>query len=187
MRKVIMFNSVSLDGYYAGPNGEIDWFTHDPEVDNAAHQMMNPDTIIFGKTTYQMFEGYWPHVARDSNAPENARIIANELNQMSKVIFSTTLQEVTWENSVLFNGNLAEEVKKLKQQNSGDITIFGSGTIVQQLEDHGLINEYIVKLIPVILGTGKSLFHHVREHKLKLIESKAFRSGVVILHYKSRD
>jgi dihydrofolate reductase len=89
MRKVIMFNSVSLDGYYAGPNGEIDWFTHDPEVDNAAHQMMTPDTIIFGKSTYQMFEGYWP---------------------------------------------LLRGIQMPKQQNGGDITIFGSGTIVQQLK-----------------------------------------------------
>jgi dihydrofolate reductase len=95
MRKVIVFNSVSIDGYFAGPNGEVDWFIHDPAVNKAAHEMMNPDTILFGKATYQMFENYWPHVARDSHASEGARIMANELNQMTKVVFSKALKEVT--------------------------------------------------------------------------------------------
>lgn len=92
MRKVVMLNRVSLDGFFGGPNGEIDWFIHDPEVDKAAHEMMQPDTILFGRVTYQMFEAYWPHVARDKTAPNQARILANELNQMTKVVFSDTLK-----------------------------------------------------------------------------------------------
>ncbi len=68
MRKVVVLNRISLDGYFAGPNGEIDWFVHDPEVDKAAHAMMSPDTLLLGRITYQMFESYWPHVSMDSNA-----------------------------------------------------------------------------------------------------------------------
>lgn len=184
MRKVIMFNSVSIDGYYAGPNGEIDWFIHDPEVDKAAHEMMNPDTVLFGKVTYQMFENYWPLVAMNPNAPEGARTMANELNQMSKVVFSKTQKEVTWENSKLFNGNLADEVRKLKEDEGADITIFGSGTIVQQLANEGLIDEYLLVVTPVIVGAGKSLFKDVKEIKLELLETRNFRSGIVLLHYR---
>src|SRR4051812_5567790 len=114
MRKIIVFNSVSIDGYYAGENNETDWFVHDLDVNNAAHEMMNPDTIIFGKTTYQMFESYWPHVKKNPNAPEGMKAMANELNEMTKVVFSETLTDVNWENSVLFNANLGEEIKKLK-------------------------------------------------------------------------
>jgi len=183
MRKLIVFNSISLDGYYAGPDGDIDWFIHDPEVDKASHEMMTPDTIIFGRETYQMFESYWPHVARDPRAPEGARMMADELNRMTKVVFSTTLQEVEWENSVLFGGNLAREVQKLKAGTGEDITLFGSGTIVQQLANEGLIDEYLLLLTPVVVGGGKALFEDVERLKLELLETRSFRSGVVVLHY----
>ncbi|MDN4594679.1 dihydrofolate reductase family protein [Polycladomyces subterraneus] len=143
MRKVIMFNRISIDGFFAGLNGEIDWFVNDTEVDKALHEMMQPDTILFGKVTYQMFESFWPHVATDPNAPQEARILANELNQMTKVVFSKTLKEVTWENSKLVKGDVTNEVSRLKQGEGPDIVIFGSGTIVQQLADEGLIDEYL--------------------------------------------
>ncbi|MRN53916.1 dihydrofolate reductase family protein [Paenibacillus monticola] len=184
MRKIIVFNSMSLDGYYTGPNGEIDWFIHDPEVDKTSHELMNPDTILFGRATYQMFESYWPHVARNSNAPEGARRMAEELNQMTKVVFSTTLTEVTWENSKLLHDNLAEEVRKLKTDEGADITIFGSGTLVQQLAQEGLIDEYLLLVMPVVVGGGKLLFKDVQRTKLVLLETKSFKSGVALLHYR---
>ena len=109
MRKVILLNRISLDGFFAGPNGEIDWFVHDPEVDKAAHELMQPDTLLLDKVTDQMFESYWPHVATDPNAPKEARILANELHQMTKVVFSKTLEEVTWENTKLVKGNSNHE------------------------------------------------------------------------------
>jgi dihydrofolate reductase len=186
MRKVIMLNRVSLDGFFAGPNGEIyDWFISDPEVDKAAHEMAQADTILFGRVTYQLFESVWPKVADDPNAPKEARITANEVNKMTKVVFSNTLKEVTWENSKLFKGNLAEEVRKLKQGNGPDILIFGSGTIVKQLADEGLLDEYLFVLTPVILGAGKSLFKDVKKFNLELLEARDFNSGNVLLHYKT--
>jgi dihydrofolate reductase len=174
---------MSVDGFYAGPNGEIDWFIHDPGVDKAAHEMMQPDTLLLGRVTYQMFESYWPPVARDPNAPEGARTLADELNQMTKVVFSKTLKEVTWVNSKLFKGNLAEEVRKLKQGEGADITIFGSGTIVQQLANEGLIDEYLITVTPVVLGAGKPLFQDVKKLDLELLEARSFKSGNVVLHY----
>jgi dihydrofolate reductase len=87
MRKVIVLNRISIDGFFAGPNGDIDWFIHDPEVDKAAHEMMSPDTLLLGRVTYQMFESYWPHVKEDPHAPKEARTTASELDQMNKVVF----------------------------------------------------------------------------------------------------
>jgi dihydrofolate reductase len=184
MRKVIMLNRISLDGFFAGPKGEIDWFVHDPEVDKAAHEMMQPDTLLLGKVTYQLFESYWPHVATDPNAPKEARILANELHQMTKVVFSKTLEEVTWENTKLVKGDITKEVKELKQGKGADITIFGSGTIVQQLANEGLIDEYLIVVTPVVLGTGKPLFKDVKKHTLQLLETRDFNSGNVLLHYR---
>ena len=184
MRKIVMLNRVSLDGFFTGLNGEIDWFIHDPEVDKAAHEMMQPDTLLLGRATYQMFESYWPPVATDPNAPKEARIIADELNQMTKVVFSKTLEEVTWENSKLIKGNVSGEVRKLKQGKSADITIFGSGTIVQQLADEGLIDEYLIVVTPVVLGEGRPLFKDVKRFTLKPLETRNFVSGNVLLHYE---
>jgi dihydrofolate reductase len=186
MRKVTMLNRISLDGFYSGPNGEIDWFIHDPEVDKAAHELMDPDMLLLGRVTYQMFESYWPPVARDPNAPEGARMIAHELNEMTKVVFSKTLEEVTWINSKLVKGNITKEVSNLKQGSGADITIFGSGTIVQQLADEGLIDEYLIVVTPVILGSGKPLFKDVKKCNLELLEIRNFKSGNVLLHYRTK-
>jgi dihydrofolate reductase len=180
-----MFNRVSLDGFFAGPNGEIDWFIHDPEVDKATHEMMQPDTLLLGRVTYQMFESYWPHVATEPNAPEGARILAHELNQMTKVVFSKTLEEVTWEHTQLVKGDVTKEVSKLKQGEGPDITIFGSGTIVQQLADEGLIDEYLIAVTPLVLGAGKPLFKDVKQFGLKLLGTRNFKSGNVLLHYET--
>lgn len=186
MRKLIMLNRISIDGFYCGPNGEIDWFIHEAEVDEAAHEMMTADTLLMGRQTYQLFEGYWPQVLKDPNASPEALRTANELKEMTKVVFSTTLKEVTWENSALFNTDVATEISKLKQGNGADITIFGSGRLVQQLEDNGLIDEYLLVITPVILGAGKPLFKNVPHTSLDLLAVRHFNSGNILLHYRRK-
>jgi len=183
MRKVYMFNRTSVDGFFTGPGGNIDWFIHDPQVDQALHKMMNLDTVLFGRLTYQMFESYWPGVARDPHAPEGERAMGNELNQMTKLVFSTTLDNVTWENSKLFKHNVVDEVRQLKHSQGADIVIFGSGSIVQQLACEDLIDEYLILVTPVVLGAGKSLFSGVDKSNFKLLEARSFQSGNVLLHY----
>src|SRR6185436_6573130 len=131
-----------------------------------------------------MFESYWPNVAKDPKAPEGAKMMANELNEMTKVVFSKTLPKLAWENSELVKDDVAKKVKELKKGDGSDIMIFGSGTIVQQLANEGLIDEYLLIVTPVILGTGKPLFKDVKKNDLKLIDSQSFDSGNVILHYK---
>lgn len=184
MRKIVMFNRVTLNGYFAGPNGEIDWFIHDPEVDRALHACMDADTMLLGRLTYEMFAGYWPHVLSNPESSEGDRVLAAELNEMTKVVFSTTLQRVTWENTRLLQDGIVEEARRMKEEEGGDIVIFGSGTVVKQLSDAGLIDEHLVVVTPVILDNGMLLFEDVRREELKLRSAKGFATGNVLLHYQ---
>lgn len=183
MRKVVVLNRISVDGFFAGPNGEIDWFVPDPEVDKAVHAGMSPDTLLLGRLTFQLFAGYWPHVSSDPNASDGARGMANELDQMHKVVFSRTLEKVDWVNSRLVKSDPSREVMELKQGNGADITIFGSGSIIQQLARDGLIDECLLVVTPVILGTGNRLFGSLDRTSLNLLEARSFPSRNVLLHY----
>jgi dihydrofolate reductase len=185
-----MINWISIDGFFAGPNGEIDWIVRDPEVDKALHEprpgrpeSTGSDTMLLGNTTYTMFENSWPPIAKDRNAPDDLRKLAHEVIQMTKIVFSKTRKEVTWENSKLFKGNLIEEVEKLKRADGSEIIIFGSGTVVQQLSNAGLIDEYLIAVTPVVLGNGKPLFQDVNRLNLRLVEARNFKSGNVLLRY----
>jgi dihydrofolate reductase len=161
----------------------MDWFIHDPEVDKAAHSGRAADTALFGRVTYQMFARHWPKVAENPDASKEERATADELDEMTKIVFSKTLAELTWVNSKLVKGDLIKEVRKLKQGEGSEIIIFGSGTIVQQLADAGLIDEYLLLVTPVVLGSGKSMFTDVKRFSLKLVEARGFASGNVMLHY----
>ena len=190
MRRIVMINWLSVDGFFTGPNGEIDWMVRDPEVDKALHEpsqagleSAGSDTMLLGNTTYTMFENSWPQIAKDPNAPEELHKLADEVIGMTKIVFSQTRQEVPWENSKLFHGNLLQEVEKLKQGAGTDIIVFGSGTIVQQLSNAGLIDEYFIVLTPVVLGKGKLLFQDVKKLNLHLLESRSFKSGNILLRY----
>lgn len=185
MRKVIMFNRISVDGFFAGLDNDIDWFIHDPAVDIEAHKLMNPDTMLIGRKTYQMFESFWPGIASDESASEHLRNISKELNEMIKVVFSGSLNQVTWENSILIKVNIFEEVRKIKQSGGSDIVIFGSGSLVRQLSAEGLIDEYIFVISPIALGKGKSFFPETGI-KLELLNSISFKSGHTLIHYKIR-
>jgi dihydrofolate reductase len=193
MRRLVVFNWVSIDGFFAGPMGEIDWMIRDPEVEGAVRETgaenspaesAGSDTMLLGSVTYALFENTWPHIARDPNAPEAMHRMADEVNRMTKLVFSRTRKEVTWDNSVLFGGNLVEEVEKLKRADGSPILIFGSGTIVQQLTDAGLIDEYFLAVTPVVLGRGKPLFGSVQKRNMQLLDARHFKSGNVLLRYK---
>lgn len=190
MRKIVMINWVSIDGYFAGPDGEYDWIVRDPEVDRALHEPKAgetgappPDSMLLGNVTYTLFENSWPQIAKDPSAPPELHKMAEEVNGMTKLVFSRTRKKVTWENSRLFQGNLIEEVKKLKQMDGASILIFGSGSIVQQLAGEGLIDEYLIVVSPVVLGQGKSFFTDAGKQNLQLLEARSFPSGNVLLRY----
>jgi len=178
MRKVIVSNVASLDGFFAGSNRELDWFVPDEEFFEYARGLLHAvDTLLFGRVTYQHMAAYWPSAPADE--------IADKMNNLPKIVFSKTLKKADWNNSQLVSGNIREEVSKLKQQHGRDMVVFGSATLASYLLQVGLIDEYRVILSPVLLGDGRPLFEHITERiRLKLVTAKAFGSGVVLLSYQ---
>ena len=183
MRKIIVSNLISLDGYYAGPNGEIDWFVNiaDKEFEEYSVSLIKSvDTMLFGRITYELMESYWPNAKPENDDPR----IIEAMNNYPKVVVSKTLEKVEWKNSKLLKGNAAEEIVKLRQQPGKDIVIYGSGSIVAALVEKNLIDDYRIFVYPIILGSGKRMFRNYESRlNLKLVDSKIFKSGLVLLHY----
>ncbi len=184
MRKIVMMNRITLDGYYTTENREIDWFIHDQEVDIAAHEMMNPDTLLMGRYTYKMFERVWRPVLEDPNVDAHRQRLATELRDLDKIVFSRTLNEVTWENSTIATDDIVMTAKNLKQNKGRDIAMFGSGEIAKVLINANLLDEYILVITPIIIGRGKSFLNDVKRHPLQLLDCRHFSSGNIIVHYK---
>jgi dihydrofolate reductase len=182
MRKLIMFNAITLDGFFAGPNGEIDWHNVDGEFnDFAIAQLDTTDGLIFGRVTYQLMASYWPTSAAVNDDP----IVAGKMNALPKFVFSRTLERAEWNNTRLIKSNAATEITKLKQQPGRDLFLFGSADLASSLTQLGLIDEYRIMVMPIVLGSGKPLFKGVKDRlHLKLVNSKAFRSGNVLLYYE---
>jgi dihydrofolate reductase len=186
MRKVILSNEVTLDGFFAGPNGELDWQTVDEESHQYAIDLLgHVDALLFGRVTYQLMADAWPAAATNPSTPKSDLEIADKMNNLPKIVFSKTLQEVKWNNSRLVKENIAEEISKMKQQPGKDMVIFGSGSIVSTFMQHGLIDEYRIIVNPVVLGNGNPLFKGINgKQNLKLLNTKVFDSGIVILFYE---
>lgn len=182
MRKIIVSNYITLDGFFAGPNGEFDWFVWDDETAEYAKGLLTSiDTILFGRVTYELMAGYWPTASPPAEDP----IIIDAMNNLPKIVFSKTLDKVAWKNSRLVKGDIAEEISKLKQQPGKDMVIYGSGSIVTTLARLGLIDEYRIFVNPVVLGSGKPQFKGIKDRlNLKLLTTKTFNCGVVLLHYQ---
>lgn len=188
MSTISTFTHVSLDGFFAGPNGEIDWFhsiEHDPEYDAYTHEQASAgaSTLLFGHTTYDMMKSFWPTPEADKTDAAMAKVMRNS----PKVVVSKTLKSVAdepnWKNVTVIHQIDRDEILKLKQQ--ADITVLGSGSVVQQLSNLGLIDEYRLIVIPLILGAGKYLFHDVQKRPLKLQEARQFQNGIAVLKYRS--
>lgn len=181
MRNVIVSNLVSLDGFFEGPNRELDWFVVEKQFFEYAKDLLRSvDTILFGRITYEGMANYWPTAAAQDNDPT----ITHKMNNLSKVVFSRTLSAVSWNNSILAKGNIAEEIRRMKGEPGKDMVIFGSGSIVSTLTRLGLIDEYRIIVNPVILGNGNPLFKDLKDKlSLRLIKTKALNSGVVIFYY----
>jgi dihydrofolate reductase len=182
MRKIIVREMITVDGFFAGPKGEIDWHHVDSEFNEHSIEFLNSiDTLMFGRITYDLMESYWPTPAGLKDDP----IIAEKMNNLSKIVFSKKIDKATWNNSKMFSEINAEEIKKMKQAPGKDIAIFGSGIIVSTLTELGLIDEYRFIVNPVILGKGRTLFANLQKKpNLKLLKIHEFKSGNVSLSYK---
>ena len=186
MRKIIVTMWVTLDGYVSGPNDDMSWVRVDDAVGAYEYDLVSAaDTLILGRVTYQSFAGAWPYVPDNPNASEGEKAYARQLNSMRKVVFSKTLEAVEWHNSTLLHEISPEDVLALKQESGTNIVIYGSASVIQALTARGLIDEYQLLVHPLVVGGGKRLFKEGSDRiDLRLVESKSFDSGVVLLTYQ---
>ena len=171
---------VTLDGFFEGPNQEIDWHNTDNEFNEfAIEQTSSVDTILFGRVTYQLMASYWPTETATSADP----IVADLMNRLSKIVFSGTLESVDWNNTRLISENAQKEIQNLKIQQGKDMVIFGSATLISSIMD--VIDEHRVMVNPILLRRGIALFKGTGDRmKLKLVNTRTFLSGNVLLSYE---
>jgi len=189
MRKIVAIENVSLDGFADSREGlGFEWTAraYDEVVDRYSneHVRADVDMAIYGRATYLGMQGFWSMMLDNPDAKPNERAHAEWVNQVEKVVFSTTLESAGWANSRLISGNVAEEVAALKAQPGGAIAIYASPKLVHGFVDLGLIDEFRILVHPVTLGGGTPLFHDNAKLALKLLESRAFDSGAVYVHYE---
>jgi dihydrofolate reductase len=182
MRKLSVFNLVTLDGYFAGEDGDISWHMVDDEFQELAEAASNSgNTLLFGRKTYQLMESYWP----TPEALKNDPIVARGMNAATKIVFSRTLEKAGWNNTRLVKDDMPAEVRKMKREPGKDLTVLGSGSIVSQLAQEGLIDEYRILVNPVVIGKGRTMFEGIRGRiALKLIKTRTFGNGNVLLMYE---
>ena len=183
MRKVHVFNMVSIDGFFTDAHGDMSW-AHRRDPEWTAFSSANAGgqgELMFGRVTYDMMAAFWP-------TPQAAQIlpkVAAGMNAMRKYVVTRTLESATWQNTTLLKGDLPTEVRALKAQAGPDIVILGSGTIVSQLTAARLIDGYQLVLSPTVLGKGRTLFEMVPERLgLTLTKTRAFQNGNVVLWYE---
>jgi dihydrofolate reductase len=184
VRRLYSFLMVTLDGFYEGPNQEFDFWTTDEEFNRfAAAQLHDSDLLIFGRATYEGMAGYWP----TQGAREDDPVIAELMNAMPKVVVSTTLASADWNNTTVVGANVAEELSKRKRQPGKDLAVLGSPRLTLSLIGMGLLDELRVMVSPVAIGDGRSLFRS-SDHRLRLrlLQSRTFDSGNVLLTYQPR-
>ncbi len=185
MRKLIFFMHTSLDGFVAGPNGEMNWIKVDDELfDFVATMTDKADTALYGRVTYEMMQGYWPNAGKEPGASKHDKEHSAWYNQVSKVVLSTTMSEQGLTNTTVISDQLANNVNKIKSQDGKNILIFGSPRASHSLLNEGLVDEFWLFVNPILVGKGMPLFKDVPgTTKLKLVESKTFSNGVIALHY----
>jgi dihydrofolate reductase len=182
MRKVLFFMLISIDGFFEGPDKDLNWHNVDEEFNQfAIEQLDSVDTLLFGKVTYEMMASYWPTPVAKSNDP----IVAEKMNTLDKIVFSKTLSSAAWQNTKLIKDNFVDEIIRLKQKPGKDLIIFGSSDLAVTFIENGLIDEYRIMVNPVALGGGKPLFKGLHNKlDLQLLKTKIFKSGNVLLYYK---
>jgi dihydrofolate reductase len=184
MRRLTMFNSVSADGYFTDANGDMSWaHKDDPEFNDftASNAKGGEGTLLFGRVTYEMMKSFWP-------TPEAAKAfpdVAKGMNQMPKVVFSRSMEAATWQNTKLVKDDPVAAVEKMKQESGSDMVIMGSGTIVALLAGAGLVDEYQLVVVPIVLGGGRTLFEGIKQRlQLKLVNERRFKNGNVLVCYQ---
>lgn len=189
MRKIISFMHVSLDGFVAGPNGEMDWIKVDEEIfDHVGKRISEGDAALYGRVTYKMMEGYWPTAGDAPDASQHDIEHSKWYKSIRKIVLSKTMKDADLPNTTVISDNLSDAINGIKQQGNKEILVFGSPTATHALMEQGLIDGYWLFVNPVILGKGIPLFAGINEKtNLKLVSTRPFASGVVELSYEVED
>ncbi len=181
MRKISVFESISVDGYFVDANGGMDWAhagREDAEFASwVSKNASSGEELLFGRKTYQMMEAFWPTPLAAEQMPE----VAKGMNAATKYVISRTIQP-TWKNTQLLEGDPVKAVLKLKQSSGANIAVLGSGSVVALLGEAGLVDEYQFVIIPVALGGGRAVF--TKGSKLRLVEARSFSCGNVAVTYE---
>ena len=190
MRKLKLQVQVSVDGFVAGPKGELDWMVlgeWDSDLEAYVYAFTDSsDTILLGRKMTEGFVNYWTDIV--DNQPDSPEFtFAKKMVDKPKVIFTKTLEESSWANTILAKGNLADEIDRLKNQEGSDMIVYGGASFVSSLIEAGLIDEYHLFVNPVALGRGMTIFGDLKEMlNLTLVKSQAFASGEVVLCYQPK-
>jgi dihydrofolate reductase len=185
MRKIVLFMHTSLDGFVAGPNGEMDWIKVDNEIfDYVGKRTDQSDTALYGRVTYDLMEGYWPTAAEKPGATKHTIDHSKWYASVSKIVASRTMKGKNPKNTKIISENIQNEILKIKETEGKEILVFGSPSVGHVLMQHNLIDEYWLFVNPVLLGKGIPLFKDIQElKKLKLMKSHVFSSGVNCVNY----
>ena len=185
MRKIISFMHISLDGFVAGPNGEMNWIKVDEEIfDHVGERVSKTDTALYGRVTYEMMEAYWPTAGAEPGASKHDIEHSKWYNKAHKLVLSTTMKGASLPNTTIISDNISNEIAEIKQGTGSEILVFGSPTATHSLIQQNLIDGYWLFVNPVILGQGIPLFTNVKDKiDLKLLTTRQFTSGVTELNY----
>ncbi|MBK6354358.1 MAG: dihydrofolate reductase family protein [Saprospiraceae bacterium] len=185
MRKIISFMHISLDGFVAGPNGEMNWIKVDQEIfDHVGKRISEGDTALYGRVTYQMMENYWPTAGSKPNASKHDIEHSKWYSKVRKVVLSKTLKDDELNNTKIIRDQLSDKLNEIKQQGDKEILLFGSPTATHSLIQQNLIDGYWLFVNPIILGRGIPLFVDIKEKiKLNLLTTRPFTCGVTELNY----
>ncbi len=184
MRKLSSFTFLSLDGYYKGIDEDITWHRHGEEENQYSEDSLESNNILlFGRTTYEVMYSFWPTPMAAKLFPK----VALGMNKAAKIVFSNSFQSVYWNNTQIMNGNIIDTIRRLKSTEGDNLSILGSGSMVRQFSESALIDSYQIMIDPVVLGKGTSLFNGMKNKlDLELVDTRVFKSGVILLIYQKR-
>ncbi len=188
MRRLVFFMHTSLDGFVAGPKGELDWININEEIFDFVSTMTDKaDTALYGRVTYEMMQSYWPTAGQQPNASKHDKEHSAWYSNVSKVVLSKTMNEKGLDNTIVISDQLTENINKIKKQDGKNILIFGSPAASHSLLSQGLVDEFWLFVNPVLVGQGIPLFKGVTKTiPLTLLETKIFSCGVIALHYETK-
>ncbi|HXB41884.1 MAG TPA: dihydrofolate reductase family protein [Bacteroidia bacterium] len=185
MSKLTSFTFITLNGFFKGQNEDTSWHPHGGEATKFANDASSANNILlFGRKTYEMMASFWP----TPMAAELMPIVAENMNKSQKIVCSNTLKNADWKNTSIIKGDIVEQIKQLKQKSKQGITILGSGSLLSQFSDAGLIDQYTIMLDPIALGKGTSIFDSIQNNlELKLVSSRVFeKDSIVLLNYERK-